>query len=163
MKYYFPFLLLALFLLGACTEASKEKKQDNTNQTVSTIAPQPIETLPSIPVSIMQTLFDKCDHVDYLFYESNFSMSMDSRSSIQQTLTHISESVPVLNKNCKSIGRVFYEIDGNTEIEAEIYYSNECQHFVFMKGNKRIYANSLTPDGVAHFKNVFQQASKMNK
>ena len=68
-----------------------------------------------------------------------------------------------LNKNCKSIGRIFYEIDGNIEIEAEIYFSDQCQHFVFMKDNKRIYANNLTPEGVAHFKNIFKQAAGMNK
>jgi len=122
-----------------------------------------VESLPSIPVEIMQTLFDQVNHVDYLFYESNFSMSMDSKASIQQTLTHVSEKVPVLNKNCKSIGRIFYEIDGNIEIEAEIYFSDQCQHFVFMKDNKRIYANNLTPEGVAHFKNIFKQAAGMNK
>lgn len=155
--------MLTIFLLAACTQASTDKKEDNVNQTASTPAPQSIETLPSIPVSIMQTLYDKCDHVDYLFYESNFSMSMDSKPSIQQTLTHIAEAVPALNKNCKSIGRVFYEIDGNTEIEAEIYFGKECQHYVFMKGNKPIYANNLTPDGVAHFNNIFKQALQMNK
>ena len=109
----------------------------------------------------MQKLFDKCNYVDYLFYESNFSMSMNNQQSIQQTLTHVSEQVPVINPNCKSIGRIFYEIDGQTEIEAEIFFSDKCQYFVFMKGNQRIYANNITADGIAHFNNIFKQANNM--
>ena len=111
----------------------------------------------------MQKLFDQCNYVDYLFYESDFSMSMNNKQSIQQTLSHVSEQVPTLDPNCKSIGRVFYEIDGNTEIEAEIYFSNACQYFVFIKDKKRVYANNITADGVAHFNNIFSQARKMGE
>ena len=88
-------------------------------------------------------------------------MSMNNKGSIQQILTHVSQTVPVIDNSCKSIGRVFYEINGETEIEAEIYFSDKCQYFVFMKNNKRIYANNITPDGVAHFQNIFKQASGM--
>ena len=88
---------------------------------------------------------------------------MNNKGSIQQTLTHVSQTVPVLDSSCKSIGRVFYEINGETEIEAEIYFTDKCKYFVFMKDNKRIYANDLTPDGIAHFQNIFKQANAMSK
>jgi len=161
LKYFLLPLFLVIILLSACSESGATSETQKSSPTTAQKAA--LETLPSIPVAEMQKLFDECDHVDYIFYESNFSMSMDNKSSIQQTLTHVSEQVPVLDKNCKSIGRVFYEIDGNTEIEAEIYFSNECQHLVFMRKNERIYANNLTPEGVAHFNNIFKQASEMNK
>lgn len=157
-------LNLAILIFLSCFIFSCEQPTANNNKpaTVVNTPPQVGEKLPSITVDIMQKLFDQCDYVDYLFYESNFSMSMNNKQSIQQTLTHVSEKVPVINPNCKSIGRVFYEINGNTEIEAEIFFSKDCQYFVFMKDQKRIYANNLTADGVTHFNNVFSQAKKMN-
>lgn len=88
---------------------------------------------------------------------------MNNKASIQQTLTHVAENVAVLDPNCKSIGRVFYEIEGQTEIEAEIYFSNQCQYFVFMKNQKPIYANNITAAGVTHFNNIFKQAEQMGK
>jgi len=150
---------LCLVLSGCNNTSSTQEQAAQKTSTTSTA----IESLPSIPLEEMKNLYEKCNHVDYLFYESNFSMSMDNQGSIKQTLTHVSESVPVLDKPCKGIGRIFYEVDGETVMEAEIYFSNECQHFVFMRNNKRLYANNITPDGVAHFKNIFKQASQMSK
>ncbi len=150
-----------MLILSACNSPSTTSQKTET--TTTTAAAAPAENLPSVPVAVMQKLFDKCDYVDYLFYESNFSMSMNNQASIRSTLTHVSEKVPVLNTPCKSMGRIFYEINGETEIEAEIYFSNECQYFVFMKDNKRLYANNITADGVAHFNNIFKQASQMSK
>ena len=164
-------ILITLSCLFFSCNQPKENKNEPTvasNAPVTSITPnnnqqQSGEKLPSITLDIMQKLFDKCDYVDYLFYESNFSMSMNNKQSIQQTLTHIAEQVPAIDPNCKSIGRVFYEIEGNTEIEAEIFFSDKCQYFVFMKGQERIYANNITADGVTHFNNIFQQARQMGK
>lgn len=160
MKLNVAILIFFSCLVFSCTQPAENDKTSSSTNTAD--APSPTgEQLPSITIEIMQKLFDQCNYVDYLFYETNFSMSMTNKQSIQQSLTHISEQVPVLNPNCKSIGRVFYEIEGNTEIEAEIFFSNQCQYFVFMKGNQRIYANNITADGVAHFNNIFKQAKNM--
>jgi len=159
LKIYFLSFSLLLALMS-CNTPPTEKTETKSAPVKTVVA---AEKLPSIPVAILQKLFDNCDYVDYLFYETNFSMSMNNKGSIQQTLTHVSQTVPVLDNTCKSIGRVFYEINGETEIEAEIYFSDKCQYFVFMKDNKRIYANNITPDGVAHFQNIFKQASAMGK
>ena len=154
---------MSFLFFSACNSPAPEKTTESPAKNIEAKTSQAVENLPSITIEIMKKLYEQCDYVDYLFYESNFSMSMNSKPSIQQTLTHVSEGVPKLNPNCKSIGRVFYEIQGNTEIEAEIYFSDECQYFVFMKGNKKIYANNITGDGVAHFNNIFDQAKNLNK
>jgi len=163
LKYFIAFVSLAFLLFSSCESGGTTQNDPKTNvaNSKNSSTNTDIEKLPSIPVPLLQTIFEKSNHVDYIFYESSFSMSMDNQGSIQATLRHISQEVPVLDKPCKSIGRVFYEIDGETEIEAEIYFSNECQHFVFLKNNKRMYANNITPDGVAHFQNVFKEAAKM--
>ena len=164
MKLYFPILIAIAFLLFSCGQSPGANSETNSSPNITSVnSNQASEKLPSIGIDLMQKLFDKCNYVDYLFYESDFSMSMNNQQSIQQTLTHIAEQVPTLNPKCKSIGRVFYEIDGNTEIEAEIYFSNDCQYFVFIKDQKRVYANNITADGVAHFNNIFSQARKMGE
>ncbi len=161
MKLNLATLILFSCLVFSCTQPAVNNTESTDSATAVTNTQQTGEKLPSITVEIMQKLFDQCNYVDYLFYETNFSMSMTNKQSIQQTLTHVSEQVPVLDPNCKSIGRVFYEIEGNTEVEAEIFFSNQCQYFVFMKGNEKIYANNITADGVAHFNNIFNQAKNM--
>lgn len=162
MRHIHYFLIFCFFCFASCGTTT-DNKDSTAKKPAEKVVAQTSAQLPSITVELMQKLYDKCDYVDYLFYESDFSMSMNNKGSIQQTLTHVSEGVPVLNPNCKSIGRVFYEIEGNTEIEAEIFFSNECQYFVFMKDQKQIYANNITGDGVAHFNNIFEQAKKMAK
>ena len=158
MKLNLSLFTVCFFILVSCNAPSTEQaSSENTTQANSG------QKLPSITLEIMQKLFDKCDYVDYLFYDTNFSMSMNNKASIQQTLTHVAENVAVLDPNCKSIGRVFYEIEGQTEIEAEIYFSNQCQYFVFMKNQKPIYANNITAAGVTHFNNIFKQAEQMGK
>ncbi len=161
MKYYF--LLSCFFILLFSCDKNVNSSTEKSTAPPTKVTNSNIEKLPSVPLALLQKLYDKCDYVDYLFYDSNFSMSMNNDGSIKQTLTHVSQGVPVLDKPCKPIGRVFYEINGETEIEAEIFFSNECQHFIFMKNNKRLYANNITPDGVAHFQNVFKQAGGLGK
>ncbi len=164
MKLNFAILIFIPFLFLSCGQSTGTTGETNSNTSTTPVsANQATEKLPSIGIDLMQKLFDQCNYVDYLFYESDFSMSMNNKQSIQQTLSHVSEQVPTLDPNCKSIGRVFYEIDGNTEIEAEIYFSNACQYFVFIKDKKRVYANNITADGVAHFNNIFSQARKMGE
>lgn len=162
MKLTFSLITFCFFCFASCS-APTDTPKNSTSNPEPEAAVQKATQLPSISMELMQKLYDKCDYVDYLFYESDFSMSMNNKGSIQQVLTHVSEGVPLINPNCKSIGRVFYEIEGNTEIEAEIFFSNQCQYFVFMKDQKQIYANNITPDGVAHFNNIFKQASQMAK
>lgn len=163
MKLNFAVLIFILFLVFSCSKPA-ENKNEIQNDVLSTNALQKAgEKLPSITLDILEKLFNECNYVDYLFYDSNFSMSISNVGSIRQTLSHIAEQTPTINPNCKPIGRIFYEIQGNTEIEADIFLNNQCQYYIFYKDNKQIYANNLTAEGVAHYNSIFQQARKMDK
>jgi hypothetical protein len=163
LKLNFTILFVLSLLLFSCSQPT-ESKSETQNDVLSTNAlPKAGKKLPSITIAILEKLFNECNYVDYLFYDSNFSMSITNVGSIRQTLAHIAEQTPTINPNCKPIGRVFYEIQGNTEIEADIFLNNQCQYYIFYKDNKQIYANNLTADGVAHYNSIFQQARKMDK
>lgn len=150
--------ILFAFLFVNCTDTSNESSNASNIKKADTRAPQTGEKLPSITIEIMQKIFEESDYADFVFYNTNFSMSMDKKASIQSTLTHISESVPPsLNPNCKAIGRVFYQIDGENYMEADIFFENGCQYYVFYVDKKKTYANMMTQDGINHYANIFQQ------
>jgi len=156
MKYSIFFILFYTLLCFSCNEASTtngEKdpvKQKNKTAVVG-------EKLPSISMEKMKTIWEKCDYIDFLFYKTNFSMSMDKKDSIQGTVRHVAQETPTLNPACKSIGRVFFEIQGETFIEAEIFFQDGCQYFVFYENKKKVYANHMSQEGIAHYTNLFKQ------
>ena len=147
--------LITALLLASCEQGSKEPQQ----QPEQTAAPQPAATtLPSLPMDILKNLWDNCDYVDYVFYNLPISMSLNNQPSIQNSLSHIaSDPAPVLPQ-CKSIGRLFYQIKGENVQMAEIYFTAGCTYFVFLKDDKPAYSNYITPEGVAYLNNIFSQA-----
>ena len=160
-------LLLALSsLLFACNSntnsdtAEASESQTETPSTTETTASNPPAgepTLPSVPLETLQELWEKCDYVDYVFYYTNFSMSQDKQSSIRTTLRQISDEPAVLNPNCKAIGRLFYQVEGENALEGDLYLSNQCAYFVFYKDGKQTYANKLTAEGLQFYQNIFNQ------
>lgn len=149
--------LLVVFLFSACTEGNNKPDANKKEATKSTTAKVVGEQLPSITMDIMKNIFEKSDYADFVFYNTNFSMSMDQKPSIQSTLRHIAETVPNLNPNCKAIGRVFYQIEGENYMEADIFFEEDCKYFVFYVDNKKTYANEMTQDGFNHYTNIFSQ------
>ncbi len=115
------------------------------------------EQYPSITLDIMRKIFEESDYADFVFYNTNFSMSMDQKPSIQGTIRHISESVPAIDPACKAIGRVFYQIDGENFMEADIFFENDCKYYIFYENKKKKYANQMTEEGINHYNNIFSQ------
>jgi len=118
------------------------------------------EGLPTLPNALMQSLVDSADYVDYLFYEMEFSMSMDNKQGVMYALSKIGEQPAVLNPSCKPIGRIFYQIKGRNAAEADLYFSQGCTYMVFMKDNVPVYANSMSEVGKQFLNNQFSAIMK---
>lgn len=168
MLRFFYLLLCISLTFAACTSndssaaTTDQGTTTNTETPAQNAAPNPgaTATLPSVPMELVQELYEKCDYIDYVFYYFNFSLSQDKKASIQSTLRQISDEPAVLNPNCKPIGRIFYQIEGENALEADIHLSNECAYFLFYKDGKQAYANKLTADGVQFFQHIFNQVQK---
>ena len=162
-------ILCCCAFLFACQSSSQNSEAtENAEASAPAETPKPADTatqataesLPSLPIELLKDLWETCDYVDYVFYYFNFSMSQDEQASIRSTLRQISEEQAVLNPNCKAIGRLFYQVEGENVLEADLHLSNECAYFLFYKDGKKAYANKLTAEGLKFYQNIFNQVQK---
>ena len=157
LKLVFAFLCLNFFACNSNGEGPEKSTSEKPKKEIQQ-APSPSGAqLPSVTVEIMRKIFNESDYADFVFYNTNFSMSMDKKQSIQSTLRHIAESVPAINPSCKAIGRVFYQIEGENYIDADIFFEDNCKYYVFYVDGKKTYSNQMTPDGINHYNNIFSQ------
>lgn len=159
----FPYFLLALSLLfaacqGTATDSSQEE-QTGTEEQAQTSAPTATATpqYPSVAEEKMKMLWDKCDYVDFVFYATNFSMSQNQQPAIRTTLQGISTLVPTINPSCQPIGRIFFQIEGVNEAEADIFIGQDCLYYLWLENGQYTYANMMTEKGVEFYQNIFAQ------
>ena len=146
------FVLLTI-MISSCTPSGKKeaktpvKKENNLG-------------LPALPQSEMTRMFNSVTYIDYIFYDLPFSISQDNQASIQANLQLISsKQLLYLDPSCKPIGREFIQIDGDIIYEADLYFSEGCYGYVFIKDKEPIYANQISEGGMNFYSNIIKQAS----
>lgn len=156
----FTFLILSVFIISCVGESKKDAVITKGNDT-PTIASNKLN-VPGLPQGVMEQLFKEATYVDYIFYNLPFSLSQDNQASIHANLKLISaEPLKSLPVNCKPIGREFFHIGGEIPYEADLYYSDGCYGYVFIKDNKPLYANKLSTEGMKFYTNIVNQASQI--
>lgn len=120
-------------------------------------------SLPSVPLELLEKIWQEGTQVDYIFYNYPFTMSLPDKASIQYAVRHIAEGTTTLKPECKAAGRVTYQINGNIVLEGDFYFSTGCTYFVFEKNREKVYANYMTDDGIQYFNSQIQQAMKMQQ
>lgn len=154
------FALILMVLLSSCggdsnstnnDQLSKEEKWKTKAQEVK------VSSLPSISFDEMKKIYEGTDFIDIIFYNVDFSMSVNNKANIQRMVGMVSTNVAQLNPSCQAMGRLFFQKNGELLIEADMYYDETCQYFVFQKNGKPAYANYITPEGQAYFAKIFSQ------
>lgn len=125
--------------------------------------PPPAATLPSVPLELLEKLWNEGTQVDYIFYDHPFTMSLTDKPSIQYAVRHIAEQPAPLKPECKATGRVTYQVKGDIVLEGDFYFSTGCTYFVFEKNRVKTYANYMSDDGITYFNEQIQQAMKMQQ
>lgn len=153
--------LFLLTILG-CSNNSNNKSTTPPPPVTETAPPQKGTPLPypSLPNNIAEELFNRCDFVDYIFYDPSLpmSISLNEQGSIRSTFRHVSRETPTTNGSCKATGRVMYQAEGEYIIEADFYLQDDCTYYIFMVDQKPTYANAMSPDGIKFFSNNISQA-----
>lgn len=150
------FLLSAvLFTAFACKNTAKEQPTESTTPASPAPAAATV-SYPSVPLDTLQMLWEKCDYIDYIFYGRNFSMNQSEQAAIRAALSHISDEVPTINPACQPTGHLFYQVEGENRLEADLYFQQQCVYFVFYDQGKPAFANKMTPQGLNFFQQVFQ-------
>lgn len=148
----FTLILLVASIFGACGSGSSNE-QPQEEKTDNSTAP----TYPSISQATLQKLWNECDYVDYVFYDLPISMNQSDQPSIRGAIRQIAQESPIINPNCKSIGRIFYQIKGENYLEADLYFASDCVYFLFLEDGKPKYANRLTAEAIQFYQNIFKQ------
>ena len=128
---------------AAKTEAKKSKKED-------------YYMLPPLKNYIYRDIYDSSDYMDIIFDDLDFSMSLSDNKSIRGFLKYINMNIsPHIKPSCKPMGHFAFIKKGKTIIEGEFYHSPGCYYFIFQDSDgKNVYANSMSAEGIAFFKNI---------
>ena len=154
------FLLIgSIFDFVGCKE-----KSNNTVATPAAAKPTATQaaaaappSLPSITIDEMRRLFDKCDYIDFIFYNMDFSMSVNDKSNVQRVINFVDKTQPAGNLTCPAMGRLVFQGNGEILLEADMHYDKTCQHFIFYKDGKKTYANNISQQGIQYFQQMFAQ------
>jgi len=149
----------ALFLLFSCGGdiASKQAAPVPSKTATATIQGQPL--LPRIPNDLRLKMWNEGEIIDYIFHDLPFSMNQNEQASIRTNITYIGDKpVTVLPKGCKPMARQFYQANGVIVYEADVYFDDNCQFYVFYVDGQAKYANQMDETGKQFFTNMITQA-----
>lgn len=157
------FLILCLAFAACSQPTGTEQQQPDAGQATAEPATAPAATLPSVPLELLEKIWNEGTQVDYIFYNYPFTMSLTEKGSIQYSVRHIAETPAPLKPECNTEGRVTYQINGDIVLEGDFYFSTGCTYFVFYEKQEKKYANYMTDDGIKYFNQQIQQALKMRE
>lgn len=163
----FTFCLLLTLGLWQCSNSSETTAQSSTETTTTVTetpapaaAPAPTQPYPSISSEKMKYLWDNCDYVDFVMYGTNFSMSQSDQDAIRSTLAGISTTPAQVVAGCRPVGRIFFQVDGQNEVEADIFYGgNQCLYYLFLEDGTYVMGNQFTQQAVNFYQQIFSQVT----
>jgi len=117
--------------------------------------------LGSIQIEAMRDLWDNCNSLDIVFYDTNFSLSQTEIEAIRTTLQYLLPSPVQHDPACKPIGRITFWVQGELRREADIYVGETCNYYIWIEDSKPVYINPLTPDGIQFFTNILTKGGEL--
>lgn len=145
--FFYGFILFWATGLSSCKSESKPQPTKEAEK----------PALSGLPVEMINRMVAEVDYIDYIWHDLPFSLSQEDKAGINTNISFISdESVSVLNPDCKPIGRKIYNIKGETFATADVYFSPGCYYYVFLDGEKPIYANKITAQGIQFYTQIIQ-------
>ncbi len=146
-----------LLIVSSCGDTAKKGTPASTEVPSKPAVNATQAGLPSITLEEMQILYDQADYIDLIFYNMDFSMSVNDKSNVQRVVTFVDKSQPNPNFTCPTMGRIIFQKNGEILIEGDMHIDKECSHFVFFKDGKKAFANNISDQGKAYFNQIFSQ------
>lgn len=160
-KYAFALLIMNALLWANCQSKSPAAAAKENNVQAA------VPSLPVMPAEEIDRMRTGCTGIDYTFLEPSFSMSVDDPAEVQADFGFIGTEAPALNPACRPIAMIFYKQGTERYYDAELYLNDNCRYLIFTKNGERIYANSLSEEGVANFQGILDymkgEMQKMQK
>lgn len=117
--------------------------------------------IPGVPAEVLQKLLDECTFIDYIFHTLPFSLSQSEDPSIDQNILFTDYNRPLgsIPQGCRPIARKFFKIGGEFAYDVDVYFSKDCQFYVFVKDNKPLYANYMTQEGINFYNKMISMVN----
>ncbi len=144
-------------VLSSCGDTAKKGTPASSEESSKSSATAIQAGLPSITLEEMQILYDQADYIDLIFYNMDFSMSVNTKNNVQRVVSFVDKSQPNPNFTCPTMGRIIFQKDGEILIEADMHMDKECDHFVFFKNGKKAFVNNISDQGKAYFNQIFSK------
>lgn len=158
MKNTLYLALVAILCLFAC----KDPKSSQKTTTDQSSLPKPVivgELLPPAPESFIFEMYEKVDYIDYLFRNTNFSVSQGEKEAVQSIISTLSPSSPkAYNPSCKSPIRMTYLSQGEIFVETEMYMTEGCLFVEYYIDNVKTYHNNYSEEGFNFLIGLINQA-----
>ena len=162
MKYLISFLFTGLILFG-CGNVDKPSTAKTTPPAPVTAPPATID-LPAPPPEFAMNLFENCDYVDIIMFQSNFSMNISQQGSIQMTIKGLTTEPQSNFANCPAQGRLFFLNKGQSMTEADLHFTDGvCHAMVFYVDGKKKYSSKLGQQGINMFGSYFKNANQIQQ
>jgi hypothetical protein len=164
---FLPILFLAI-LFSACNSGGDQNANEaasiDQQKEVSEYNQTKKSQLPPLSRDWFDRLVNEVDYIDFIFYNQDFSLSLNERESVMQFLGGIGLEHVVQDPNCPSQGRIFMQVQGNEIMAADIHFiDNQCAYLVFLIGNKPMYANKLNQNGEDVFRAYFGAKNQLKR
>lgn len=142
------FTSLLLIMLTSCKSDQKTTSAVTSN------------TLPPVPKSFIIEMYEKVDHIDYFFRNTNFSISQDEKSATQAFISMLSPGKAVkTSDDCKSPLRMTFLSQGNILFETEMHMTENCQYVEYYINGVKKYQSSHSSEGYNFLLNLIKQGS----
>ena len=151
-------------MLGACKEAPKGEEKTEPVAEEQTVEYKNSFPYRGIPQELVMKVWNEVDMLDYIFHQLPFSMNQTEQASIRTNVSYIGKNAkPWIPKDCVPIARQFYQTNGDIWMEADVYFTEQCQFYVFYIDGKPAYANEMSTAGSDFFKTMINQALDASK
>ena len=129
----FKLLVLFILMIGVFIQCNSS----NIKQSKSTV-----ESLSTLPIDEFSEIVKQVNTGEIIFYgDTPFSLTIDRNACKSYFKSMV--NLPVEDPNCApAIGRIFFNSEMTSVVDAEVYLSDECAYLLFFwKDNK--YANPI--------------------
>ena len=154
--------LFALFLLlCTCGSACKQNSGDK-NLTDTGVVPTSERNVKyeSMPFPRLKYIFENATYLDATFYELPISINQSEPDQIQATIAGVGSQPMNFEEDCKPIGHIWFQVNGQNVEEADIYFGGRCVGYVWYDDGKPAFSNALTEQGANFYLNIFQSVQQ---
>ena len=162
-------LVAVILILGiiSCKNENKEatKEQEKNDSNSATPMSGPANTLPFIPIEEYKALAQTTNGIDVIPYGTSVTMNISEPSSCYQFIaTHILDTQVAEIACTQPQGKIFFNKNGDSFMEADIYFNEKCKYLIFFKSGetKPKYATQISEKGMEYFSKLFS-ADAMNE